>query len=275
MAQAVLITLREGLEMVLITVIVLAYLKRTRRTELFSKVFLGVGLAGIASLIAGVALFALGIELEGRTEEIFEGSVMLLAAVVLTWMIFWMKGQSASIRSGLEGQIEIAVNRGSASAIILIPFLAVSREGFETVLFIFSASKTASALSTTFGALVGFGVALGIGLLLYQGSHRVDLKSFFSGTGILLILFAAGLLTHGVHEFQELGYIPVLIEQVWDINNIVDERGTVGAFLKGLFGYNGNPSLLEIFVYVSYLTVTLVYFVKSGSNSRMDTMTST
>ena len=100
MAQALLITLREGLEMVLITVIVLAYLKRTRRTELFSRAFLGVGLAGIASLIAGVALFALGTELEGRAEEIFEGSVMLLAAVVLTWMIFWMTRDMATTRLG-------------------------------------------------------------------------------------------------------------------------------------------------------------------------------
>ena len=249
MAQAFLITLREGLEMALIVVIVLAYLKRTGRRELFGRVWQGVALAAGISLLGGAILFGLGKELEGKAEEVFEGSAMLFAVLVLTWMILWMKRQARHIRGELEGQVERAIGGGSALGLALISFLAVGREGLETVLFIFSASKTATAVATTLGGLLGLGAALLLGRLLYQGSHRINLRSFFSSTGILLIFFAAGLLAHGIHEFQEAGYLPVFVEHVWDINGVLDEKGTLGSFLKGLFGYNGNPSLLEVLLY--------------------------
>ncbi len=262
MAQAFLITLREGLEMAIIVVVVLAYLRRTGRAHLSSRIWLGVALATGASILAGAILFGLGKGLEGRAEAVFEGSAMLLAVLVLTWMIVWMKAQARYMRSRLETQVERAVSGGSTFAIAAIPFLAVGREGLETVLFMFSASKTATPLETTIGGVVGLAGALVLGRLIYQASHRINLRMFFNITGVLLILFAAGLLAHGIHEFQEAGYLPVFVDHLWDINHVLDENGTVGSLLKGIFGYNGNPSLMEVIAYPLYLVVVLTFFMR-------------
>ena len=262
MAQAYLITLREGLEMALIVVIVLAYLKRTGYTRLFSRVWQGVALATGVSLLGGAILFGLGKELEGRAEQVFEGTAMLLAVVVLSWMIIWMKSQSRHIRGQLETQMEHALTGGSTLALVAIPFLAVGREGLETALFLFGASKTATPSETIVGGLLGLASAILLGWFLYQGTHTINLRKFFSITGVLLVIFAAGLLAHGIHEFQEAGYMPIFIEHVWDLNSFLDDNGTFGSFLKGIFGYNGNPSLLEVVAYPLYLSLALFYFLR-------------
>ena len=262
MTQALLITLREGLEISLLIVILLAYLKKTGRTHLLAPVWQGTGAAVAVSLVAGALLFWVGSGLTGKAEEVFEGSAMLLAVIVLSWMVIWMKSQSRSIRGNLEAKVELAVTTGSGLALASLAFLVVVREGLETALFLFSASNTASPAATTAGGLLGLAVAIGIGRLLYQGSRRVDLALMFKVTGVLLILFAAGLLAHGLHEFQEAGYVDVLVDEVWNTNGILDEKGTAGSLLKGLLGYNGNPSLLEVLVYPTYLVPALAFFVK-------------
>lgn len=262
MAQTFLITLREGLEMALIVVIVLAYLKRTGRTSLFNRVWQGVALATAVSLLGGAILFGLGKELEGRAEQVFEGTAMLLAVAALTWMIIWMKSQARYIRGQLETQLEQALMGGSALALVAVPFIAVGREGLETALLLFGASKTATPVETTVGGLLGLTVAITLGWILYRGTHNINLRIFFRSTGVLLIIFAAGLLAHGIHEFQEAGYLPIFVEHIWDMNPVLDENSTFGSFLKGIFGYNGNPSLLEVVAYPIYLGVSLFYFLR-------------
>ena len=262
MTQALVITLREGLEISLLIVIVLAYLKKTGRIHLFAPVWQGVGAAVAASLIAGAFLFGLGTGLSGKAEEVFEGSAMLLAVVVLSWMVIWMKSQAGRIRGDLEAKVERAAAGGSAFALAILAFLIVVREGLETALFLFGASNTASPAATTVGGLLGLAAAIAIGRVIYQGSRRINLSLMFSVTGVLLILFAAGLLGHGLHEFQEAGYLNVLAEETWNTNDIVDEKSTAGSLLKGLLGYNDNPSLLEVVVYATYLAMALAFFVK-------------
>ena len=262
MGQALLITLREGLEMALILIIVLSYVKGIGRTDLFPRIWLGVALAAIPSVLAGGILFSLGKGLEGKSEEVFEGFAMLLAVLVLSWMIVWMKTHSAYIRSGIEGQLGEAISRGSVFALVAIPFLAVGREGVETALFLFTASKTASPLETTVGGFLGLSAAIALGWMLYHSSRRINLRALFNVTGILLILFAAGLLAHGIHELQEAGLLPIVIEHVWDTNGVLDEKSQLGSMLKGLFGYNGNPSLVEVIAYPVYAIVALVFFVR-------------
>ena len=262
MTQALLITLREGLEVALLIVIVLAYLKKTGRTHLFAPVWQGTGAAVAASLVAGALLFGLGTGLSGKAEEVFEGSAMLLAVMVLSWMVIWMKSQVRGIRGTLEAKVERAVTGGSAFALASLAFLVVVREGLETALFLFGATNTASPAATTAGGLLGLAAAIVIGRLVYQGSRRSHLSLLFNVTGVLLIFFAAGLLVHGLHEFQEAGYLHVLVDEVWNTNGIVDEKGTAGSLLKGLLGYNGNPSLLEVLAYPTYLVLALAFFVK-------------
>ena len=267
MTQALLITLREGLEISLLVVIVLAYLKKTGRTHLFAPVWQGVGAAVAVSLVAGALLFGLGSGLSGKAEEVFEGSAMLLAVVVLSWMVIWMKSQARHVRGNLEAKVELAAIGGSAFALAILAFLAVAREGLETALFLFGASNTASPMATTAGGLLGLAAAIAIGRLLYQGSHRINLSVMFNVTGVLLILFAAGLLGHGLHEFQEAGYMHVLADEAWNTNGIVSENGTAGSLLKGLLGYNGNPSFLEVVAYTTYLVMALAFFVKPSARA--------
>ena len=261
MSQALLITLREGLEISLMVVIVLAYLTKTGRVHLFNRVWQGTGAAVAASVVAGGVLFGVDSGLSGKTEEVFEGTAMLLAVVVLSWMVIWMKSQARAIRGEIEIKVERAVTGGSSLALAFLAFVLVVREGLETALFLFGASDTASPAATTIGGLLGLVIAVAIGRLVYQGSRFISLRKLFSVTGVLLILFAAGLLAHGLHEFQEAGYVTVLGEEVWDTNGIVDEKSDAGGLLKGLFGYNGNPSLLEVLVYPVYLVVALGFFL--------------
>ena len=255
MVAAALITLREGLEAALIVGIVLGVLRRMGYSDRSRPVWAGVLAAIVVSVGAGLALNALGMALEGRGEEIFEGVAMLLAAGVLTWMIFWMQRQSQNIRAELESDVRRAVGTKSTRALFSLAFVAVVREGIETVLFLTAAAFSTSPVQTLVGGALGLLVAVGLGWLLFAAGRRLDVRAFFRATSLLLILFAAGLVAHGVHELQEAAILPTLLEHVWDINFILDEQGGFGMFLKALFGYNGNPSLLEVIAYAAYLII--------------------
>ncbi len=252
MGASFLITLREGVEAALVIGIVLSVLARLGQHRLGRFVWLGTfSAAGISGLV-GLGLYVMGISFSGAAEEIFEGTMMLLAAGLLTWMIFWMKSHGRRIARELEAETREAALLGG-KALFAVAFVAVLREGLETALFLVAATFQSGALRVLAGGTVGIGVAILIGLLIFKTGQRMNISLFFNVTGVLLLLVAAGLVAHGVHELQEAGVIPILIEHVWDINGIVNEKGLVGSFLQTLFGYNGNPSLLEVFSYATYL----------------------
>ena len=265
MAASTLITLREGLEAALIIGIILAYLRRTGNSDRSASIWIGAAAAALLSVVAGGAIFLTAGEFTGRAEELFEGTAMLTAAGVLTYMIFWMRRQSINIRAHLVSQVDSALAAGSPFALGLLAFVAVGREGIETALFMFAAVKTSGAGPATSGGLLGLVIAIVLGYLLYRGTYRMNLRAFFKVTSALLLLFAAGLLAHGIHEFQEAGVIPV-IRQLWDINWLLPESSAVGSFLKALFGYNGNPSLIEVLAWTGYLGLLgWVYFRPAGA----------
>ncbi|MDP3878796.1 MAG: iron uptake transporter permease EfeU [Dehalococcoidales bacterium] len=253
-----LITLREGLEAALIIGIILAYLARTDNRQSFKSVWMGTSLAVLVSLIAGVIIYFTAGEFSGRGEQIFEGIAMLFATGILTWMIFWMRKQAIDIKAHLHAQIQTALTSGSSFGLVLLAFVAVVREGIETVLFLFAATRVAeSPLLFTIGGLLGLVIAVAIGYSIYKGTSRLNLRTFFNVTSLILVVFAAGLLAHGIHEFHEAGIIPPVIEHVWDINHIIPERETLGRFLTAIVGYNANPSLVEVIAYLVYLTLAL------------------
>lgn len=259
---AALVTTREGLEASLIVGIVLAYLAKTDNRQHFRTIWAGTAAAVLVSAVSGAALFFTVGELEGRAEQIFEGVAMLSAVAVLTWMIFWMRKQAMGIKRELEARLQGAIAAGSAVGLASVVFFAVVREGWETALFLFAISESSTPLSTSVGAVIGLVVSISLGVALYMGSRRLNLRQFFTATGILLIVFAAGLLAHGIHEFQEAGLLPVTVEHVWDTNGIISEDSSSGLFLKAVFGYNGNPSLLEVVAWLSYLVVALTFFLR-------------
>ncbi|MFQ5472299.1 MAG: FTR1 family protein [Dehalococcoidia bacterium] len=260
MGGSLLITLREGLEAGLILAIILAYLKSAGLQVHFRTVLLGAFAAVLLSLAIGGAIFAVAGEFEGRAAAAFEGITMLVAVVVLSGMIIWMKRQSATLRKSLEREVAEAVGAGSIFALALIPFSAVLREGLETSVFLYAATQASSPVQSTIGAVTGLALAAGLTWGIYSGGYRINLRTFFNVTGVLLIFFAAGLLALGIHELQEAALLPIFIEHVWDINYILSDSSGVGEWLKALLGYNGNPSLIEVIAYPTFLVAGLWYF---------------
>jgi len=202
------VVLREGFEASLVVGIVLAFLDRTGRRDGFGVVWGGVAAALVLSLAVGAALFAVGAELEGSSEAIFEGVVMLVAAGLLTWMIFWMRSRARTLRREIEGRTQAALDAGSAVGLALVVFIGVAREGVETALFLFSAVEGSSPVVSLVASLLGGAAAVGLGYLFYRGSHRLNLRTFFTVTSVLLLLFAGYLLASGLHELAEAGVFP-------------------------------------------------------------------
>jgi high-affinity iron transporter len=272
MLPTYLLSLREGLEAALIIGIVLGALSKIRRNDLSPAVWLGTLSAVGVSILTAVLLTTFGMSLEDKAEQIFEGITMLIAAGILTWMIFWMRKQARF----LKGELEAGVNKAAAStgrrAAFWLAFVAVVREGVELALFITAAffagdqtQLTTNIIQTLAGTILGLGTAALLGWTLFATTVRLDLRRFFQVTGILLILFAAGLVAHGVHEFNEVGWIPAIVEHVWDVNVILDENSLVGQLLRTLFGYNGNPSLTEMIAYFAYLVVVSIFWRRDNT----------
>jgi high-affinity iron transporter len=270
MLPSYLLSLREGLEAALIIGIVLGALRKIRRTDLAPALWLGTLIAVGISILAAFLLTLFGLNLEGSAEKIYEGFTMLIAAGILTWMIFWMSGQARH----LKGELEDGVNKAAAStgkrAIFWLAFVAVAREGVELALFITAAFFAGNneniglnIIQTLAGVVLGLGTSILLGWSLFATTVRLDLRRFFQVTGLLLILFAAGLVAHGVHEFNEINWIPSIVEHVWDVNAFVDETSIMGELLKTLFGYNGNPSLTEMLGYFGYLVIVTFLFTRS------------
>lgn len=194
---------------------------------------------------------------------------MLFAAILLTTMILWMMKQK-HITQEIESKVKTHVHNANYSqtfayGLFILIVLAVLREGVETVIF-FGALNYASGISF-FGATLGVITAIAIGYLFFVGTRKVNLKKFFNITSILLILIASGLVAHGVHELQEASVIPYVIEEVWNTNYVLNEKGLIGSFFSGLFGYNANPSLLEVLFYLSYLTAIFYIYRRIESNN--------
>lgn len=258
MLPSFLLTFREGLEAALIIGIVLGALRRIDANELSTTVWMGTFSAIILSIVSGLAFTAFGLSLEGGIEKVFEGITMFLAAAILTWMIFWMQRQAHTLRGDLESDVKNAASRAGMRPLFWLAFFAVLREGIELALFLTAATFATDAQRTLFGAGLGLASAVLLGWLIFTSTIRLDIEAFFKVTSALLIFFAAGLVAHGVHEFNEVGWISSIIENVWDINPILNEKSTFGEMLKALFGYNGNPSLSEVLAYLAYFVVIIL-----------------
>jgi len=202
------VVLREGFEASLVVGVVLAFLDRTGRRDGFAAVWVGVASALALSLAVGIGLFAAGKELEGRSELIFEGVVMLTAAGLLTWMIFWMRNRARTLRREIEGRTQAALDAGSALGLALVVFIGVAREGVETALFLFSSVEGSSPVVSLVGAVLGGAAAVALGYAFYRGSHRLNLRTFFTATSALLLVFAGFLLARGLNELAEAGVLP-------------------------------------------------------------------
>ena len=255
MFPSLLLALREGLEAALIIGIILGALQKLNQENLKSVVWRGVAIAVVLSFVVGLGLNYLGMEFEGQFEEVFEGIAMLLAAAILTWMILWMQRKGGEIQQDIEAKTAHATLNQGGSALLILAFLAVFREGIELALFLMAARMASDPISVLVGAILGLGGAILLGWMIFATTRRLNLRHFFQITNVLLLLFAAGLVAHGVHEFNEAGWVPSIVENIWDINHLLSDKSEIGGILKALFGYNGNPSLTEVIAYLGYFTI--------------------
>jgi high-affinity iron transporter len=251
--------LREGLEAALIVGIVAAYVVKIGRRDTLPKVVTGVVAAIALSIALGLLITATIQQVPLVVQETLEGIAAVLAVAVLTWMLFWMRRQGRLIKGELERDVDIALS--STRALVGLAFLAVIREGVETVLFlipIFSFNGT--GIDVVAGGVLGLAISVGVGWAIFAAGVRVNLRRFFTVTGTVLIFVAAGLVAFAVAEFGEAGLI-ANTGAAFDLNGVLPDHGPLGSVLRGLFGYRSAPTPLELLSYVAYLVPVLVLFV--------------
>jgi len=261
--------LREGVEAALIVSIICAYLARTGNLGHLRRVGLGVAAAVVASAALGLVIFVTLGELRSPWEQVFEGTTMLLAAAVVTAMLFWMRRQASSVAGQLQRALERVLSTGSAWSLALLAFTAVIREGLETALFLVGQATAATtsvggagAASVLAGAAVGLAISVGLGYAFYRGSRRLNLGRFFRWTGVLLVFIAAGLLGSAVHEFVEIGWITLGAQTAFDISRTLSNDAGAGLFLRALFGYSSTPEVVALAAWGSYLVVILSLYLR-------------
>ncbi len=263
--------LREGVEAALIVSIVITYLVKTGNGAHASKIWIGTGLAVVVSVAIGLVIFTTVGSLKEPYEQIFEGSTLLVAAGVVTWMLFWMRRQAAGVKGALQAAVDRVVAAGGAWGLALLAFTAIIREGVETSLFLVGQATSAStafgsssAASIVAGAFVGLGIAVVIGYALYRGSRRLNLAAFFRWTGIALVFIAAGLLSNAVHEFTEIGFLGSgpWTRAAFDLSGVLSHDNGIGSFLRAIFGYSANPEILTFVIHVGYIVAVLALYLR-------------
>jgi len=257
------LALREGLEAVLVVVIILLYLKKTNQRIYYKYVYLGIILAIAASVVFAIIFSVIFGGFTGILEKIFEGTTFIISGIFILTLVLWVSKEGPKMKENLEGRVEESINTQKVFSISITTFIIIIREGIELVLLTSGASSIGSLnqVSVILGSIIGLAISIFIGIIIFYGIKSINLRTFFKITNVMLILFAAGLITYGIHEFIEAGIINPIIEDVWNIKHILPEKfpdgnpatpeylEIIGALLKALFGYNANPSLLEIIIY--------------------------
>lgn len=259
-----LIGLREGLEAALVVGILVAYLVKTGRRDLLGPLWVGVGIATAVSFGLG-ALLTYGPQgLTFEAQEAIGGTLSIVAVGLVTWMIFWMARTARHLRSDLHHRLDDAVAAGRA-AVVVMAMLAVGREGLETALFLWAGIQAAgTAQRPVLGAALGLATAVVLGYLVYRGAVRLNLRVFFSWTGVFLVLVAGGVLAYGVHDLQEAGILPGLNNLAFDVSASVPPSGWYGTVLKGVFNFSPATTWLQAIAWVAYVVPTLVLFVRAA-----------
>ena len=258
-----LIGLREGLEAALVVGILVAYLVKTGRRELLGRIWLGVGIAVVVSVAFGALLTFGPRGLTFEAQEAIGGTLSIVAVAFVTWMVFWMARQARNIKGELEGRIDDAVAGGVSLTILAL--LAVGREGLETALFLWAATRaTGETVAPLLGALLGLVVAVVLGVLVYRGALRLDLRRFFTWTGAFLVVVAAGVVSYGVHDLQEAAILPGLDNVAFDVSSTIPPGSWYGTLLKGTVNFNPRTTWLQLVCWLHNLAPTMTLYIIQG-----------
>ncbi|MBB1609306.1 MULTISPECIES: iron uptake transporter permease EfeU [unclassified Pseudomonas] len=256
-----LIMLREGMEAALIVGIIASYLRRTGRAHWMPAVWIGVFLAAALALFVGAGLELASAEFPQKQQELFEALVGLAAVAILTSMVFWMRKMARSIKGELQAALDHAFHsRHQGYALIAMVFLAVAREGLETVFFLLAVFQQSEGPGAPLGALLGLALAVALGYGIYSGGVRLNLARFFRWTGLFILVVAAGILANAVRSLHEAGVWNLLQAPLWDSGASLPEDGALGSLLAGLFGYQQSPTLSTLGAWLAYLALSLTLF---------------
>jgi high-affinity iron transporter len=254
------IGLREGLEASLIVGIVAAFLGKQGRRDALRQVWIGVGIAVAICLAIGVTLQVVSTDLPQKQQEGLETVVGLFAVAMVTYMCIWMRKHARDLKSHLEGAAAAALADGSTKALVLMAFLAVLREGFETAVFLlatFHASGNAGASAT--GAILGIALAVVLGYGIYRGGVRINVAKFFRVTGVVLVVVAAGLVMTAAHTANEAGWLTVGQQQAFSLAWLVHPGTAFSAIVTGVLGLQPYPVRIEVVAYLVYLIPMLAF----------------
>lgn len=271
MLATLVIFLREGIEASMIVAILLAYLNRLGQRQHFRDVFLGVGAALVLAAAGGTAAYLTIRAYDGsRVQTIIETATYVVAAAVLTYMTFWMRNHARSLSSELRSRAESALDGKARWGLALLAFQAVGREGLETVVFTLAIIFSTSTVSALSGAVVGLAGSLALAFVIYRLGHRLNLSRFFTVIGVLLMVFAAGLLANTAQNLQELGWLPVLNTPMWHTGALLSEDSALGDVLHSFFGYSDAPTPLQLLVYLGYLAIVVTAYLglRAGLRAR-------
>ncbi|MER5599686.1 iron uptake transporter permease EfeU [Streptomyces sp. NPDC002265] len=257
-----LIGLREGLEASLVVCILIAYLVKTGRRDALRPIWTGIGIAVAIAMGFGCVLEFGSQELTFEAQEALGGSLSIVAVGLVTWMVFWMRRTARHLKSELHGRLDAALAMGTG-ALVATAFLAVGREGLETALFVWASVHAASdgTPRPLVGVALGLATAILLGWLFYRGALRINLAKFFTWTGGMLVVVAAGVLAYGVHDLQEANWLPGIRSLAFDISDTVDPGSWYGTLLKGVFNFQPDPTVFQVTVWLLYLVPTLAVFL--------------
>lgn len=256
MLSALLITFRETLEAALVIGIVITLLAKTNQVVFKKYVWLGVFIGISFSILLAAILNSFFGGLSGRTEEIFEGILMFVTVGFLTWMILWVHRQKDIVKK-IKERVTIHAQKGYGFGIFALVATSVLREGTESVLYL-KASSLAGVSHQLFGGVIGIIVASSLGYLLFRLAVNANIHKIFTITNIFLLLFAAGLVSHGVHEFQEAGILPVFsFDPLVNVSWLLNHKEGTGSILRVLFGYTSKPTMFEVVSYVMFIFIII------------------
>jgi high-affinity iron transporter len=261
-----LIGLREGLEASLVVSILLAYLVRTDRRRDVRYIWIGVGGALALVVLVFTAVTLAFEQLPFVWQEAVGGTLSILAAALVTWMIFWMRRTARGLKRELEGELATAVELGPV-AIATVAFLTVGREGLETAAIIWATISGSYTASPFVGATTGILVAVLLGYLIYRGALRINLSTFFQVTGALLIVVAAGVLAYGVHDLQETGILPGITNLAFDVSGVIPPDSWYGTLLKGTVNFQPDPTWLQTIAWVAYVVPVLWLYLRPQASA--------
>ncbi|GHI89962.1 iron uptake transporter permease EfeU [Streptomyces xanthophaeus] len=264
-----LIGLREGLEASLVVCILVAYLVKTGRRDALRPVWVGIAIACGISLAFGAMLEFGTQELTFEAQELLGGSLSIISVALVTWMVFWMKRTARHLKAELHGKLDTALAMGTG-ALVATAFLAVGREGLETALFVWASVRASGEGSSAplIGVLLGIATAVVLGWLFYRGALKINLAKFFTWTGAMLVVVAAGVLAYGVHDLQEARFLGGLEDKAFDISSAVPPDSWYGTLLKGVFNFQPDPTVLQLTAWVLYLVPVLALFLLGQGGGR-------